>query len=134
MFSDLGDARGVACCYGNLGLIADAEMDYDRAVALYERGARTVPRLDDPTHVRFMLGNLGLIRYFQREYEHAMALIEESPPSRGRPATGIAKRFRSVTSGWSRSPSATTAGNGSPTRGTGHAARTEQPVSLGLDA
>jgi tetratricopeptide (TPR) repeat protein len=68
----------VACCYGNLGLIADAEMDYDRAVALYSEALERFRALDDQTHVRFMLGNLGLIRYFQQEYAHANALMEES--------------------------------------------------------
>jgi len=78
LFTELGDPRGVACCYGNLGLIADAEMDYDRAVELYSDALERFRALGDQAHTRFMLGNLGLIRYFQQEYQHAESLMQES--------------------------------------------------------
>jgi non-specific serine/threonine protein kinase len=78
IFTAIGDARGVASCYGNLGLIADAEMDYDLAIERYSEALERFRALNDVTHIRFMLGNLGLIRYFQGRYDDASALMEES--------------------------------------------------------
>jgi predicted ATPase/DNA-binding XRE family transcriptional regulator len=78
LFQTLGDTRGVAYSYGNLGLVADAREDYPRAIASYEQALALFRELEDPTYIGFMLHNVGLIAYFQGEYARATALFEES--------------------------------------------------------
>ena len=78
LYQALGDTRGVASSYGNLGLLADARGDYAQATARYEEALTIFRALDDQSHVNFMLGNLGLIAFFQGDYERATALLEEA--------------------------------------------------------
>lgn len=55
LFEGLGDRRGVAYSYGNLGLLGDAAGDYPRAVARYEAVLALFRQLEDQTYIEFML-------------------------------------------------------------------------------
>jgi predicted ATPase/transcriptional regulator with XRE-family HTH domain len=78
LFEALDDTRGVAYCYGNLGLLGDAAEDYPRAVACYETALGLFRQLGDQTHIGFMLHNLGLIAHFEGDQARAADLFEEA--------------------------------------------------------
>lgn len=77
-FEILGDTRGIAYSFGNLGMLGDAAEDYPRAVACYDAALALFRELDDETYIGFMLHNLGLIAYFQGDYARATTLFVEA--------------------------------------------------------
>jgi predicted ATPase/DNA-binding XRE family transcriptional regulator len=78
IFRELGETRGIAYTYGNLGLAADGRGDFEEATAAYEAALALFRELDDRMFVSFMSHNLGLIAYFQGDYARAAALFEET--------------------------------------------------------
>lgn len=77
-FQALNDQRGIAYANGNIGLFADVNEEYDKAITHYSLALDVFRKLGDLPHIGFMLGNLGLINYFQGNYQQAKALMEES--------------------------------------------------------
>jgi tetratricopeptide (TPR) repeat protein len=77
-FRRAGETWGIASSFGNLGLIADAEVDYPQATAMYEQALALFRSLNDRTHIGFMLNNLGVVAYLQGDYDRSAVLNEEA--------------------------------------------------------
>ena len=70
----MADSTGVAYSHGNLGLVADAQGDYERANASYKAALALFRELDDSNYIAYMLHNIGLIAYFHGDYARATEL------------------------------------------------------------
>jgi tetratricopeptide (TPR) repeat protein len=78
LYRQLGDEEGIARATAELGGIAIAEGDLDRATALYEESLPLLRKLGNLARVAVALGNLGTIAHMRAEYETAVDYYDES--------------------------------------------------------
>jgi predicted ATPase/DNA-binding SARP family transcriptional activator len=73
LYQELGDEEGIARATAELGGVAIAEMDLDRAAALYEECAPLLRKLGNQSRVAVAYGNLGTIAHMRGDYATAVA-------------------------------------------------------------
>jgi predicted ATPase/DNA-binding SARP family transcriptional activator len=78
LYRQLGDEEGIARSTAELGGIAIAEGDLDRATALYEESLPLLRKLGNQARVAVALGNLGTIAHMRGDYETAVDYYRES--------------------------------------------------------
>ena len=104
LYRDLGDEEGIARSTAELGGIAIAEGDLDRAAALYRRPFRSSAMQGYPSRVAAGLGNLGTIAHMRRRTRPPSATTRRRSSSRRRRATSTAPRSTCTTSRGRSSP------------------------------
>jgi predicted ATPase/DNA-binding SARP family transcriptional activator len=78
LYRELGDEEGAARAIAELGGVAIAEGNLDRAAELYEEAVPLFREQDKPSRVAAALGNLGTIAHMHRDYESAVEYYEEA--------------------------------------------------------
>lgn len=73
LYRELGDEEGIARATAELGGVAIAEMDLDRASALYEECVPLLRKLGNLSRVAVAFGNLGTIAHMRGEHATAVA-------------------------------------------------------------
>jgi predicted ATPase/transcriptional regulator with XRE-family HTH domain/Tfp pilus assembly protein PilF len=74
----VGNKRGVAVEYSNLGAIAAEESDYSKALGYFERSLEIWRGLGELSSAAVLLANMGFLAIHQRDYARAILLCEES--------------------------------------------------------
>ena len=78
IFEGLGDKAGMGSCYNNMGLVARACGQYDRAMELYRKDLAISEELGYKTGVGRCYVNMGNVAYNRGQYDEAMELYRKS--------------------------------------------------------
>lgn len=78
MFESVDDARGIARCYNNLGIVSVDKGNFIDALRYYEQSLDMHRKLGDEVGTGMCLNNIGEIHRFKGEYELAEELYQES--------------------------------------------------------
>jgi len=78
LYRELGDAEGTARTTAELGAIAAAESDFDRAVAMYEESANLFREQGRTTRLAAAVGNLGAIANMREDRTAAIDYFTEA--------------------------------------------------------
>jgi predicted ATPase/DNA-binding SARP family transcriptional activator len=78
LYRELDDTTGIARSIGELGSVAVAGQEYDKAALLYEESAALFRADGDKLRLATVLANLGAIANMQHDYERGRRLTEEA--------------------------------------------------------
>ncbi|HEU5477642.1 MAG TPA: BTAD domain-containing putative transcriptional regulator [Gaiellaceae bacterium] len=78
LYRELGDEEGLARATAELGAVAIAEQDLDRAAALYEECVPLFRRQGQPSRVGASVGNLGTIAHMRGDHASAVVHYREA--------------------------------------------------------
>lgn len=93
-----GSKKGIAASLGNIGNIHREKGDYDKALAVFEKGLEVKKKLDDQWGIATSLNNIGLLYFDKQDYNKAILFQQEGLKIRERigDQRGVAKSYLSL--------------------------------------